>query len=158
MTHLFLWPLSHDYVACWHFHDDTSWKVTEKKPNLEYPYLDFCNSIWPHIYAIRNIFQLSKNFHRTPKYENAQKYPKNEFLMCTQLSLKETRVRTRVAIYNSRVRLKYVTFLHFNPRLLLVYATVVSTTHIHLLKMSKKYEFWNLGSLGSYATDSFSCN
>ena len=41
---------------------------------------------------------------------------------------------------------------------LLLYATIVSATPVRLLKMSKKYEFWILGSLGSYPTDSFSCN
>ena len=30
MTHLYLWPLSHDFVACRHFHDDTSWKSLKK--------------------------------------------------------------------------------------------------------------------------------
>ena len=55
--------------------------------------------------------------------------------MCTRLSLKETRVRTRVAIYNSRVRLKYVTFMHCNPHVLFMYVTVVSATCVRLLKM-----------------------
>ena len=72
--------------------------------------------------------------------------------------LMETRIRTQVAIYNSRVRLKYATFCIATRIYLLVYATVVSATRVHLLKMSKKYIFWNSSSLGSYATDSFSCN
>ena len=72
--------------------------------------------------------------------------------------LKETRICTRLAIYNTHVCLKYVTFYIVTHVYLLVYATVVSATRVHLLKMSKKYVFLNSGSLGSYATDSFSCN
>ena len=121
--HLYLWPLSHDFVACQHF-----MKVTEKTSILEDPYLEFYNSVWPHLYTVGNLFQLAKTFQKTPTFENAQKYPKNEFLMCMRISLKETHVCTRVAIYNSRVCLKYVTFLHCNLRVLLVYATVVSAT------------------------------
>ena len=55
--------------------------------------------------------------------------------------LKETHVRTRVAIYNSRVRLKYATFCIATRVYLLMYMTVVSTTRVCLLKMSKKYVF-----------------
>ena len=64
--------------------------------------------------------------------------------MCTRVSLrkpKETRVRTRVAIYNSRVRLKYTNFYIATHIYLLVYVTVVSETRVRLLKMSKKYIF-----------------
>ena len=130
MTHLFLWPLSHDFVTCRHFHDDTSWKSLKKKPNLEDPYLEFCHFVWPHIYTVGKIFLLAKTFQKTPKTENAQKYPKSEFLMCTQISLKETHVRTWVAIYNSRVCLKYATFY--------------IATYVCLLKMSKNmyFEIW----------------
>ena len=74
-------------------------KVTEKTPNLEDPYLDFCNSVWPHLCIVGKIFLLAKTFQKTPKSENSQKYTKNEFLICTS-----------VFIYNSRVRLKYATF------------------------------------------------
>ena len=69
--------------------------------------------------------------------------------------LKETHVRTRVSIYNSRVCLKYVTFCIETHVYLIVYVTVVSVTHVRLLKMSKNTY---LGSLGSYANDSFNCN
>ena len=55
--------------------------------------------------------------------------------------LKETRVHTRVAIYNSRVCLKYVTFYIATHVYLLVYATVVSVTRVCLLKMSKNTSF-----------------
>ena len=72
--------------------------------------------------------------------------------------LKATRVCTRVAIYNSRVCLKYVTFYIETHVYLLMYVIVVSATRVRLLKMSKKYEFLKFGSLGSYATHSFSCN
>ena len=92
MRNIFLWPLSHDFIACWHFHDDTSWKslkVTEKKDNLEDPYLEFCNLVWTHIYLVGKIFLLAKNFQKTPKSENVQKYPKNEFILCTRLSLRK---------------------------------------------------------------------
>ena len=54
-------------------------KVTENRPNLEDPYIEFCNSVWPHLYTIEKILQLAKTFRKTPKFENAQKYPKNEF-------------------------------------------------------------------------------
>ena len=92
MTHVCLWQLSHYLVACQHFHDDTSWKslnITEKTPNLEEPYLEFFNFVWPHLYTVGNIFQLDKTFQKTPKSQNAQKYPKNEFLTCMQLSLRK---------------------------------------------------------------------
>ena len=92
MTHLYLWPLSHIIIACRHFHDDTSWKslkVIEKTPNLEDPYLEFCNSVWPHLYTVRKVFQLAKTSQKTPKSENAKKYPQNYFLMCTWLSLRK---------------------------------------------------------------------
>ena len=137
---------------------EKSLKVTEKTPNLEDPYIELYNFVWPHLYAIAKIFQLSKTFQQTWKSENSQKYPKNEFLICTWLSIKETRICTRVAIYNSHIHLKYMNFLHCNPCVILVYATIVSATRVRLLKMSKKYEFWILGSLGSYATNSFNCN
>ena len=85
-------------------------KVTEKTPKLEDPYLYLCNSILPHLYTIGKVLQLDKNFQKTPKYENAQKYPKNEFFDVYMSFLKETRVRMRVAIYNSHICLKYATF------------------------------------------------
>ena len=62
------------------------------------------------------------------------------FYVYTSL-LKETHVRTRVAIYNSRVRLKYTTFCIATHVYLLVYVIVVFATCVCLLKMSKKYEF-----------------
>ena len=92
MTHLFLWPLSYVFVACWHFHDDTSWKVTKshwKTPNLEDPYLEFCNSIWPHFYTIGKIFLLAKTCYKTPRSENAQNTLKMSFLMCMRVSLRK---------------------------------------------------------------------
>ena len=49
--------------------------------------------------------------------------------------LKETRVRTRLAIYNTRVRIKYVTFYIATRVYLLVYMTVVSGTRVRLLKL-----------------------
>ena len=57
--------------------------------------------------------------------------------------LKETRVHTRVAIYNSHVSLKYVTFCIATCVYLLVYATVVFSTRVRLLKMSKNMYFEN---------------
>ena len=112
-----------------------------------------------HILSFGKVFPFAKTFQKTPKSENAQKYPKKmSFFVCTRLSLRQTRIRTRVAIYNSCVRLKYATFCIATRVYLLVYATVVSATHVRLLKMSKNYLFWNSGSLGTYATDSFSCN
>ena len=64
----------------------------------------------------------------------------------------------QISLYNTHVHLKYMNFYIATHLYLLMYATVVSATHVRLLKMSKKYIFWNSGSLGSYATDSFSCN
>ena len=75
MTHVCLWPLSHDSVVCRHFHDDTSWKVTKKTPKLEDPYIEFCNSIWPHPCTVGNIFMLAKTLLQTPKSKNSHKYP-----------------------------------------------------------------------------------
>ena len=83
--------------SCDHFpmissHVDTSWKslkFTKKTPKLEDPYIEFYNSVWPHLYTIGKVFQLAKTFQKTPKSENAQKYPKNEFFfMCTWVSLR----------------------------------------------------------------------
>ena len=99
MTHLFLWPLSYVFVACWHFHDNTSWKVTEKTPNLEDPYIEFCNSIWPHLYTVGNIFLLAKHFQKTPKSENAQKCPKMSFLSIRELLSMIATYDTRVVSY-----------------------------------------------------------
>ena len=75
--------------------------------------------------------------------------------MCTQLSLRKTRVRTRLALYNTRihigfsiynihVHLIYMKLCIGNPRVFLVYATIVLATRIRLLKMSKNtsFEFW----------------
>ena len=84
---------------------------------------------------------LPKNFQKTPKTENAQKYPKNEFFDVYTSFLKETHVRTRVAIYNNPVCLKYMTLCIATHVYLLVYVTVVSATHVRLLKMSKNMYF-----------------
>ena len=116
-------------------------KVTEKTPKLEDPYLEFCNSIWPHLYTVRKVFLLAKTFHKTPKFENAHKYPKNEFFDVYTSFLKETHVHTRVAIYNSHVHLKYANFYIETHVYLLVYVTVFSTTRVRLLKMSKNMYF-----------------
>ena len=104
---------SRDHFPMISSHVDTSWKslkVTKKTPNLEDPYLEFCNTAWPHLYTVGNLFQLAKTFQKTPKSENAQKYPKNEFFDVYAGFLKETRVRMRVAIYNSHVHPKYANF------------------------------------------------
>ena len=106
-------------------------KFIEKIPNLEDPYLEFYNSVWPLVCTVWNKFQLAKTFQKIRKSENAQKYHKNDLFYVHVSFLKETHVRTWLSIHNTRV---------------------------HLQKMSKKYVFQNLGSLGSYATDSFSCN
>ena len=143
-------------------HVDTSMTTLHeshwKTPNLEDLYLDFCNSVWPHLYTVGNIFQLAKTFQKTPKSKNAQKCLKNEFFLYTWLSLKETRVwHTTCQLYNPRVLL-YVTFCTRNMRVFFVYATMVFSNPRMPLKTVKKHAFWNSGSLGSYATDSFSCN
>ena len=92
MTHLFLWPLSHHFIACRHFHDDTSWKslkVIEKTPNLKDPYLEFCNSVWPHLYTVGKVFVLAKTFQKTWKSEMPKSTPKISFLMCMWVSLRK---------------------------------------------------------------------
>ena len=66
---------------------------------------------------------------------------KMSFFVCTRVALYNTRVRTQIDIYNSRVHIIYVTLCISNPRVFLVYATVVSATHVRLLKMSKKRVF-----------------
>ena len=137
---------------------EKSLKVIEKTTNLEDPYLEFYNSVWPQFYTIGKVFLLAKTFSMTLKSKNAYKYPKYEFFYVYASFLKETHVHMRVAIYNSHVCLKYMTFYIATHVYLLMYATVVSATSVRLLKMSKKYVFWNSGSLGSYATDSFNCN
>ena len=133
-------------------------KVTEKTPNLEDPYIEFSNSIWTCLYMFGKVFLLANHFQKTTKSKNAQKYPKNEFFDVYVSFLKETCVRMRISLYNSHVRLKYATFCIATHIYLLVYVTVVSAIGVRLPKMQKKYVFWNPGSLGSYATDSFSCN
>ena len=137
---------------------EKSLKVIEKTPNLEDLYLEFCNFVWPHLYTIGKVFMLAKTFQKTPKSENVQKYPKKEYFDVYASFLKETHIRTWLDIYNTHVHLKYVTFYIATCVYLLVYVTIVSATRKRLLKMSKKYVFWNSGSLGSYATNSFSCN
>ena len=78
---------------------------------------------------------LAKTFQKTPKSEDAQKYPKNEFFDVCASFLKETRVRTRLAIYNTHVCLKYMNFFIATGVYLLVYVTVVYATRVRLLKM-----------------------
>ena len=83
--------------SCDHFpmissHVDTSWKslkVIEKTPNLEDLYIEFCNSVWPHLYTVGNWFQLAKTFQKTPRSKNAKKYCKNDFFMSIRLSLRK---------------------------------------------------------------------
>ena len=84
MTHLFLCLCRISTHRWWHF-----MKVTEKTPNLEDPYIELYKSIWSHLCTVGNIFLLAKPFQKTPKSENAQKYPKMSFLMCTQVSLRK---------------------------------------------------------------------
>ena len=110
-------------------------KVTEKTPNLEESYLELCNSVWPHICTVGKVFVSTKTFQKTPKSKNAQKYPKNEFFDVYVSFLKETRVRMRLSLYNSHVRLKYATFCIATHIYLLVYAIVDSATRVRLLKM-----------------------
>ena len=70
--------------------------------------------------------------------------PKNTLKMRFLCVCEETRVRMQVAIYNSHVHLKYMNFYIATHVYLLVYAIVVSTTRVRLLKMSKNmnFEFW----------------
>ena len=58
--------------------------------------------------------------------------------------LKENRVCYTLAIYNTHVCLKYVTFCIETHVYLLLYTTVVSAIRVHLLKMSKNtyFEIW----------------
>ena len=129
----FPWFRHMSTLPWWHF-----MKVIEKTPKLEDWYLELCNSVWPQLYTVGNIFLFAKTFQKTPKSEHAQKYPKNEFFDVYASFLKETHVHTRLAIYNTRVHLKYVTFCIDTRVYLLTYETVVSATRVCLLKMSNK--------------------
>ena len=159
MTHLYLWLLSHDFVACRHFHDDTSWKVTKKTPNLEETYLEFCNSVWPHLHTVGKIFLLAKTFQKTPKSENAQKYPKNEFFLsiCDFSLRKPTYIHDLLPAY-IRELLYIRDFLYWKPACIPHVRDYCFYNPCTPIKNVKKHVFWNSGSLGSYATDSFSCN
>ena len=101
------------------------------------------------------------------------KMPKNtlkmSFFVYTQLSLKENRVHTRlalyntcirtwVAIYNSHVRLIYMTLCIGNLRMPPRVRECCFWNPRTPPENVKKQFFWISGSLGSYATDSFSCN
>ena len=77
------------------------------------------------------------------------KMPKNTLKMSffclyvTCLKANPRMIRDLLSIIPAYVRelLIYTTFYTNNPRVFLVYATIVSTTHVRLLKMSKKYVF-----------------
>ena len=149
MAYLYLWPLSHDSVAWWHFI-----KVTEKTPNLEDPYVEFCNSIWPLICIFGKVLLLAKTFWKTQNSENSQKYPKNDIFYAHVSFLKETRMLYMTCLYNTCVYPEN--------------ANICIETHVYLLHMQlmslqpmcscQKYIFWNSSSLVGYAIDSFSCN
>ena len=55
--------------------------------------------------------------------------------------LKETCVRTRLALYNTHVHLKYMNFCIATHVYLFVYVTVVFATCVRLPKMSKNMSF-----------------
>ena len=75
--------------SCDHFpmipsHVDTSWKslkFTEKTPNLEEPYPELYNSVWPIICTVGKVFKLETILQKTPKLINFQKHPKNEQIL-----------------------------------------------------------------------------
>ena len=162
MTHLFLWPLSHDSVACWRIPWRHFMKVTEKTPNLEDIYLEFCNSIWPHLYTVGNTFMLAKHFQKTPKFENAQKFPKNEFFLSIRdfPLRKPAYVRNLLYIIPTYIRELLYTwkFLYWKPACIPRVRDCCFCNPRTPLKNVKKYKFWISSSLGSYATNSFSCN
>ena len=124
-------------------------KVTEKAPILEDPYLEFCNSVWPLLYTVGKVFESEKPSQKTPKYENSQKYPKNENLwpICDfsfMVPTNFTFVFVNVVTVTCEYRLEFT--------------TVVTATCKYVLYMPKMDVFQILASLGGYATDSFSCN
>ena len=142
MTHLYLWPLSHDFVACRHFHDDTSWKSLKKHLNLEDLYLEFCYFVWPHLCTVGKIFLLAKTFQKTPKSENAQKDLKNEFffLYMTCLKANPCMIRDLLSVVPAYAMYTWLyvlaTRIYFSCMRLSSYAT-----HVCLLKMSKNTPF-----------------
>ena len=71
--------------------------------------------------------------------------------------LKETRVCTLLAIYNTCICLKYTTFFS-ETYIFLLHMQLMSLQPAYSSQKCKKYVFQNSGSLGSYAIDSFSCN
>ena len=148
MIHLYLWPLSHDSVACRHFHDNTSWKslnVIEKTPNLEDLYLEFCHSVWPHLCTVGKVFQLAKTFQKTPKSENAQKYPKNEFfcLYVGCLKANPRMIRELLSFVPADVKgCSYTWLAVLETHIYFLYPWLSSyATHGCLLKISKNMPF-----------------
>ena len=139
-------------------HVDTSWKslkVTEKTPILEDPYLEFCNSIWPHFYTVGKVFQLAKTFQKTPKFENAQKYLKMHFFVYAWLSLCATRASLTTLVFcKSRMHI-FTGCSCVNSRIMRGLSSCI-VVNLFLNIKTLKHAF--RVSLGSYTTDSFSCN
>ena len=116
-------------------------KSLKKTPNLEDLYLKFCNSIWPHLYTIGNIFLLAKTSRRHQSLKIPRNTLKMSFFVYTRLALKETRVwHATCQLYNLRVIL-YATLYTRNPRILFMYVTVVFNNLCMPLKNVKNMPF-----------------
>ena len=118
-----------------------------KTPILEGPYVEFCNSVWPLLYTIGKVSKSDKNFQKTPKSENSQKYPKNDIFYVYASFLKETRVfhllYASCSTWYSRIP-SICDYFHCNPQIIcdycycnlhmsLEYATVIFETRVFFL-------------------------
>ena len=110
MTHLFLWPLSHVFTACRHFHDDTSWKSLKKHLNWRTYILSSITPFDLISTLLERYFSWIKNFRRHQSLKMPRNTLKMIFFDVYASFLNETRVCTRVAIYNTCIHLKYVNF------------------------------------------------
>ena len=79
--------------------------------------------------------------------------------MYTRVTLRKPVCCTQIVMYNTHVFPKYVTIYIATHAYLLAFKWLLSLQPVYASwKCQNKYVFLNSGSLGSYATDSFSCN
>ena len=89
MTHLFLWPLSHDFIACWHFHDDTSWKSLKKhlyRRTHIYSFVTLFDFFSAPLEIYLSQVKLSKRCQSLKMPKSALKW---DFLMYTRVALRK---------------------------------------------------------------------
>ena len=119
---------------------ESHWKSLKKNPTWR-TYIEFCNFVWPHLYTVGNIFLLTKTFQKTPKSENAQKYPKNEFfcLYTTCLKANPWMIRELLSFVPADIKICSYTWLSVLATHVYFSYTQLSSyaTRGCLLKMSK---------------------